>query len=103
MEWALPIELSKDGSVLARAVETGKGEMGYVEALMPSKSPTRIAMEYKNRVFSPLVIESIGMPLNSPINSDGRFVQLAVPMTLCTLTAIDRKDWSRAAVTSTYL
>lgn len=101
MEWALPIELSKDGSVLARAVDTVKGDMGYVEALMPSKSPTRIAMKYKNRVFSPLVIESIGMPLGSPVDSDGRFVQLAVPMTLCTLTALDRKDWSNAARTST--
>lgn len=60
---------------------------------MPSMSPTSIAMRYKGRVYSPLVIESIGMPLSSPVNSDGDFVQLAVPMTLCTLTAIDRGDW----------
>ena len=100
MEWALPVELSEDGSVLARAVETAKGDMGYIEALMPSKSPTRIAMKYKGRVFSPLVIESIGMPLSSPVNSSGQFVQLAVPMTLCTLTALDRKDWSNASFAS---
>lgn len=97
MEWALPIELSKDGSVLARAA---KGDMGYVEALMPSKAPTRVALKYKGRIFSPLVIESIGMPLNSPVDDSGRFVQLAVPMTLCTLTALDRKDWSNAAIVS---
>lgn len=96
MEWALPIELSKDGSVLARAAETAKGDMGYVEALMPSKSPTRIAMKYKGRTFAPLVIESIGMPLSSPVDASGRYVELAVPMTLCTLTAIDRKDWGKA-------
>lgn len=96
MEWALPIELSKDGSVLARAAETAKGDMGYVEALMPSKSPTRIAMKYKGRTYSPLVIESIGMPLSSPVDANGRYVELAVPMTLCTLTAIDRKDWGKA-------
>ena len=100
MEWALPIELSKDGSVLARAAETAKGDMGYVEALMPSKAPTRVALKYKGRIFSPLVIESIGMPLNSPVDASGRFVQLAVPMTLCTLTALDRKDWSNAAIVS---
>ncbi len=100
MEWALPVELSEDGSVLARAVETAKGDMGYIEALMPSKSPTRIAMKYKGRVFSPLVIESIGMPLSSPVNSSGQFVQLAVPMTLCTLTALDRKDWSNVSFAS---
>jgi len=99
-EWSLPIELSKDGSVLARAAETVKGGMGYIEALMPSKSPTRIAMRYKGRIFSPLVIESIGMPLNSPVDANGKFVELVVPMTLCTLTAIDRKDWSAATVIS---
>ena len=96
MAWALPVELSKDGSVLARAAETVKGDMGYVEALMPSKSPTRIAMKFKGRTFSPMVIESIGLPLNSPVDKTGRFVELAVPMTLCTLTAIDRKDWGNA-------
>jgi hypothetical protein len=93
MEWALPIHLSKDSSILARAVQAIKGDMDLVAALMPSKSPTRIAMSYKGRVLSPLVIESIGMPLSSPVNSDGRFVELAVPMTLCSLTAIDRGDW----------
>ena len=97
MEWALPIELSKDGSVLARAAETAKGDMGYVEALMPSKSPTRIAMKYKGRICSPLVIESIGQPMTSPVDKNGRYVELAIPMTLCTLTALDRNDWARAA------
>jgi len=97
MEWALPIELSKDGSVLARAAETAKGEMGYIEALMPSRSPTRIAMKYKGRLYSPLVIESIGQPMNSPIDSNGRYVELAIPMTLCTLTALDRTDWSKSS------
>lgn len=96
MEWALPVALSPDGSVLARAAETAAGSMGYVEALMPSKSPTRIAMEYKGRTYSPLVIESIGVPLSAPVDASGRFVELAVPLTLCTLTAIDRQDWSNS-------
>ena len=45
--------------------------------------------------YSPLVIESIGQPIDSAIDSDGRYVELLVPMTLCTLTAIDRDDWAR--------
>lgn len=100
MEWALPIELAQDGSLLARAAQTAKGEMGYIEALMPSKSPTRIAMQYKGRLYSPLVIESIGMPMNSPVDASGKYVELAVPMTLCTLTALDRKDWSNAKIST---
>jgi len=50
-------------------------------------------MKYKGRTYSPLVIESIGMPMNSPVDSNGRYVEMIVPMTLCTLTAMDRKDW----------
>lgn len=94
MQWALPVELSPDGSVLARMAQSAKGEMGFIQALVPSLSPVKIAMHYKNRTFSPLVIESIGQPLNSPVDKNGNFVELVVPMTLCTLTAIDRLDWS---------
>lgn len=98
MEWALPISLSKDGSILARAAETARGDMTAIEALMPSKSPTRIAMQYKGRTYSPLVIESIGMPLNSPIDKNAHYVELSVPLTICTLTALDRQDWSNARI-----
>ncbi len=94
MEWALPAELSKDGSVLARLAKTAKGEIGYVEALMPSRAPIRIAMKYKGRTYFPLVIESIGQPLNAPIDRNGRFVEQLIPMTLCTLTALDRGIWA---------
>lgn len=96
MEWALPISLSKDGSILVRAAETARGDMSAIEALMPSLSPTRIAMQYKGRTYSPLVIESIGMPLNSPIDKNAHYVELSVPLTICTLTALDRQDWSDA-------
>lgn len=94
MEWALPVELSKDGSVLARLAKTAKGEIGFIEALMPSRAPVRIAMKYKGRTYFPLVIESIGQPLNSPVDRNGRFVEQLIPMTLCTLTALDRGIWA---------
>ena len=94
MKWALPVELSKDGSVLARLAKTAKGDMGYVEALMPSRAPVRIGMQYKGRTYLPLVIESIGQPLNAPIDRNGRFVEQLIPMTLCTLTALDRGIWA---------
>lgn len=99
MAWALPVKLSDDGSILARAVETAKGDMAAIDAVMPSSTPIKIAMQYKGRTFSPLVIESIAMPLGSPINRTGKFVELAVPMTLCTLTALDRDDWTGSRIT----
>lgn len=93
IQWALPVTLSKDGSVLARIAQTAKGDMGYVEALMPSISPVRIAMTYKGRTYCPMVIESIGKPLDAPVDRNGRHVHLVIPMTLCSLTALDREMW----------
>lgn len=94
MEWSLPKWLSPDASLLARAADATKGDMSYIQALLPSKSPTCVAMTFKGRTYSPLVIESIGMPMNSPVSANGKYVELSVPMTLCTLTALDRNDWS---------
>jgi len=48
-------------------------------------------MTYKGRTYSPLVIESIGQPLSSPIIKDGKFAELAVPLSLARLTAIDKQ------------
>lgn len=94
MEWALPKKLAKD-SALVNGLEylLKKSEKDAVEAILPSESPTLIAMTYKGRTYSPLVIESIGQPLSSPIDSNGNFVELTVPLSLATLTAIDKQDW----------
>lgn len=100
MKWALPVELSKDGSIIGRGVDTAKGDTDYVSALMPSRSPVHIAMNYKNRTYSPLVIESISPPINSHVNSNGRYVEMLVPMTICSLTAIDRADWANTRTSS---
>lgn len=93
MEWALPVKLSPDGSVLARSTQAVKGNTGYIDALVPSIAPTIVAMKYKGRIYSPLVIESITDPIASPIDKNGRYVEKSVTMTLATLTAIDRDDW----------
>ena len=94
MRWALPSELSNDGSLLARAAQYAKGDMGLVDALLPSKAPTVIAMQYKLRTYSPLVIESISHSMSGPTSGDGCYTELQVNMTLCTLTAIDQGDWA---------
>jgi hypothetical protein len=40
------------------------------------------------------VIESIGVPLSSPIDANGNFVELSLPMTIATLASIDKTDWA---------
>jgi hypothetical protein len=94
MDWALPVELARDSTLLSNAVNATKGSKDWLEAVLPSKSPTFIAMQYKGRTFAPLVIESISEPLSSAIDKNGKFVELLVPMTLATLSALDRKDWA---------
>ncbi|QSB02668.1 hypothetical protein JWZ98_06950 [Methylomonas sp. EFPC1] len=99
MEWALPVELAKDSSLLVNAVEKVRGgDKDWIESVLPSQSPTLLAMSYKGRTYAPLVIESIGQPISSPIDKTGSFVELAVPLSLATLTAIDRQDWSRTSL-----
>jgi len=96
MEWALPKELAQDlasGAAAAAGALASGQKVDGVGIVLPSSAPTPIAMLYKGRTFKPLVIEQISQPLASPIDKDGKFMQLIVPMTLCSLTAIDRADW----------
>ncbi|HZX80960.1 MAG TPA: hypothetical protein VFE72_08430 [Lysobacter sp.] len=98
MSWALPEQLSELGPILSRAADYAAGSgMSMTDVLAPSKAPTKIAMTYKGKTYAPLVIESIGQPIGAPVTSSGKYVELLVPMTLCTLTALDRKDWARIA------
>ena len=101
MQWALPVELSADGSILSRAINMlSSGSFtvqGAVDVLMPSKAPVCVAMRYKGRIYSPLVIEAITDPIGSNVDASGRYVEKLFSMTLCTLTAIDRQDWAGMA------
>ncbi len=98
-KWALPQYLAPDG-VVAELIKTATATnqdqnkaKSYLNALMPSEAPQLIAFEYKNRAFAPMVIESITEPLDSPITKDGDYVRLLVPVTLSTLSALDKNDW----------
>lgn len=96
MQWALPEKLSELGPILSRAADYAVGKISSpADVLAPSKAPTKLGLTYKGKTYAPLVIESIGQPISSPVDSSGKFVELLVPMTLCTLTAWDRGDWQR--------
>ena len=87
MRWALPKYLQPDGLI------SGVLKNGTDASVMPSTVPAIIAFRYKNKTYSPMVIESIGIPLASPIDKDGHFVELSLPITLCGLYSIDRGNW----------
>jgi hypothetical protein len=96
MQWALPRELAPEGTLLTGALEWLRGEKTFLDAALPSLAPTLIGITYKGRTYAPMVIEAVSVPLHSPIDVHGRFVQLAVGVTLSSLTAWDRKDWLSA-------
>ncbi len=56
-------------------------------------------MRYKECIYSTLVSESISDPISSPVDASGRYVEKLVPMSLATLTAIDRNDCDGYKVT----
>lgn len=94
MSWLLPAELAEVGTLLTAAVEYAATDKGFIESAFPSRSPSFLAITYKGRTYSPVVIERVSYPLGSPIDSAGRFTQMRMPITIATLTAIDRRDWA---------
>jgi hypothetical protein len=94
---ALPGALAAEGTLLNvyDAIRSGQHDMrNLLSAAMPSQAPSMVALTYKGRTFAPLVIESVGIPLHSPSDEFGRFVQIQVPLTISTLAAIDGADWT---------
>jgi len=95
-QWTLPKFLSNDGSLLARLANvagSGAGIQGFIDVLLPSDAPALIAMNYKGKTYSPLVIDSIGHSITSPIDKNANTVTSVVTLSLSTLSAIDAMDW----------
>jgi hypothetical protein len=88
MQWLLPEELAADGAI----VNLLNGE-GLSRSLFPSKTPTLVAFGYSGRRWSPMVIESISMPMTVPRTKDGDPVHSTVSMQIASLSAIDRAGW----------
>ena len=94
IQWAMPQELSPDGT-LVNILQASSGEGKWLDVLMPSKAPRLIAMEYKGRIYKPLVIEMISDPITSPTTSDGKYAKAEVSLTISSLTAWDKNDIQR--------
>lgn len=101
MQWALPQRLAQDGFLLSRLASLVKDNNGKrlsatdaaLQTLMPSETPALVALSYKNRLYNPMVIENISYSLTSPITASGDHAEMQVQVTLCSLTALDARDW----------
>lgn len=88
LEWTMPQKLAESG-VISEMVQA-KGDV--LSGMFPSDAPTMIGFRFANNRYAPMVIESVGNPLDGPMDSEGRPVYRAVQVTLATLTALDRAD-----------
>lgn len=100
MKWAMPRKLADSGGWALRglqeAITAAKGgDASALDWILPSQVPQLVGMLYKNRTYKPLVIENVGVPLSSPVDANGDFVDLKIPITLASLTALDRNDWAQ--------
>jgi len=93
IQWALPEYLAPEGTMASAVLEYVTSEKGILESAFPSLVPALLALTYKGRTYSPMVIERVGVPLGGPVDKFGRFTQMKVPITLATLTGKDRNDW----------
>lgn len=89
-EWAVPQHLAADG-LIANAAKGGT-DQGLGAVAYPSVSPQIIGMQYGDMTLLPLVIESVGKPITAPRSEKGVMLSAMLPVTLATLTALDRRD-----------
>jgi len=93
--WQLPLNLSVEGSITGaiRGLSTGQG---LLKSVFPSRAPRFVGLRFAGYLFSPLVIESLSMPLTGPMTRDAGALQRQVQLSLASTTALDADDWRRA-------
>lgn len=87
MRWALPQTLTEDAASVA---VVRNGEFNPMQSIAPQP----IAMSYAGMLFQPIVIETIPYPLSGPRDERGTLTHASMTMSLASLTALDRRDWS---------
>ena len=94
LEWTFPQMRAADG-LLSEVMQTTKDIDSFIKALFPSKAPKLLGLTYGGSTYSPVVIENVDYPLDSPKDANGNFIDLPVQISFATLTALDRPDIKR--------
>ena len=92
--WTLARSLAPSGNLVS-AIQNFKQGQGFLKSLLPSLAPQMVALSYGRYTFAPLVIESMSHPITGPRTADGAILNVAVAVTLSSLTALDANDWDR--------
>ncbi len=106
MAWSMPERLALNSAspnainaLADRWSGTSSGDSSVADEILrtvyPSKIPSVVGFIYRGKYYSPMVIESISCPMDSPVDRNGKEVFKKVTMKLASLTSIDREDYRR--------
>lgn len=90
LQWSVPRKLAPYGAVTSVAAGTTGGDA--LRTVYASETPPLMAMMYRGKLYSPMVIESIAKPLDSPCDALGRDLNTQLQIKLGSLTAVDKAD-----------
>lgn len=91
LQWIFPQELAAEG-ILSEVISKTNDVDSFIKALFPSRAPQLLGLTYGGQTYSPMVIENVDFPMDSPRDYKGRYTNLAVTISMSTLTALDRAD-----------
>lgn len=88
IKWSLSQTIGD--SLITDAVSDIKSGGAGVETILPTVIPLTVCIEYGQRVFSPMIIESVAEPINTKMNAKGRRTECEISIKLQSLFAWDR-------------
>lgn len=107
LKWSLPQKLSPDGRLVTAmksytdksagsTEEDKKDEKSAIEKginlAFPSAAPQILGYQFANEKYIPVVIESIGLPVSYPMDSQGNPIYMEVQVTFSSLGGVDADD-----------
>jgi len=88
ISWCLPEEIFVN-SLMVGAMNA--------DGILPSKNPPLVALEYRGRLYAPLVITSVERDeAKCNMDSSGYATQMELDIELVSWTVMDAKDWGRS-------
>lgn len=91
--WMVAQEIREGGGLRIAAKDAKSGSVG-AETLLPTKIPVFVCVEYGNRIFQPMIIESITEPINTKLNRLGQRTECEISLKLQSLFAWDRDKYN---------
>lgn len=96
LKMAYPAHMAENiADAVKNGAENAQNEEQGLSKVFPSDAPNRVIMTYKGETYPPLIIESIGKPLDAPYSPMGD-LWLEIPVAFSTYQSMDYQDFANA-------